>query len=66
MLTEHTQAPRDCFRVYHEKRFCTSDFSIASDADIDSNDSDDNLDKDSEKSVNCKCTCNGNLKIAEV
>ena len=34
-LVERTQAPRDCFRVYH-KNFDTCDFSVASDADVDS------------------------------
>ena len=45
VLVELMQAPRDCFRVYHEKRFCICEFSvaIAGDADKDSNDSDDTV-----------------------
>ncbi len=69
VLIERTQAPRDCFRVYHEKLFCVCDFSVASDADEDTNDSDDNVEEVQEvhvTSTNRKRNRTGNLKIAEV
>lgn len=45
VLVEHTQAPRDCFRLFHEKVFSNSEFSVASLDDVDSYDSADEFEE---------------------
>ena len=68
VLVERSHAPRDCFRVYYEKIFCTCDFSVASDADIDvdSSDNDGSTTEDPNESTNRKRDRRGKLKVAEV
>ena len=44
VLVERTQAQRDCFRLFHEEIFRTSDFSVESLEDIEPYDSEDDFD----------------------
>ena len=64
VLVERTQAPRDCFRLFHEEIFRTSDFSVASFDDIDSYDSEDDFEK---KPAKRRCEgCTNEKKKSEI
>ena len=55
VLGERTQAPRDCFRLFHEEFFCSSEFSVESLDDIDPYDSVDDFEQKP-----AKCQYGGN------
>ena len=62
VLVERTQAPRDCFRLFHERIYSNSEFSVASLDDVDSYDS---LDDFEEKPVKRQRTCTNVTKKKE-